>query len=727
MGWFDEQIKQRIKNDDLSFSEAFTDMAEVVMNRKFSQSDKYDDTRMAKDAIEEILKYYHIPLQELPLSVKETKDVLDFYLQPSGIMRRNVTLKDEWYKDGVGPLMCITSDGEIVSLIPKGASGYTYYDRNLSKKVKVTSKNADKFSGEAICFYKPFPLEEMNIKSLMKYMMGLLSAWDYISVIVATLAVTLMGLFTAYINNMIFTNVIHTDNVTMLVVMGIFMLGVIISQTLIGITKSVVLFRITTKLKIPVESATMMRVLGLPVSFFKKYSSGDLSARVQSMAVLSNMIVDIFLSSGLSTVLSVAYIMQIFKFSPTLAIPALSVVGVTLLFTLLSMALQMKQTKKIFEAKAKENGLVFSLLSGIQKIKITGAEKRAFSKWSRYYKDVLQYRYNPPKILALNGAISAFISVLGTILLYFIAVSQNVSMAEYMTFNVSYGLVIGSFVSFATIALQIGEMKPTLEMVEPIFKEVPEMAQSKKVVTRLSGSIEISNVSFRYSDNMPNVINNLSLNIRAGQYVAIVGKTGCGKSTLMRILLGFEKPQKGTVYYDKKDIATLDLKSLRRNIGTVMQNGKLFAGDIYSNIVISAPHLSVDDAWKAAEMAGIAEDIRYMPMQMHTIISEGSGGISGGQRQRLMIARAIAPNPRILMFDEATSALDNITQKIVSESLAKLRCTRIVIAHRLSTIKECDRIIVLDGGRIIEDGTYDELISKNGYFAELVERQRVDN
>jgi ABC-type bacteriocin/lantibiotic exporter with double-glycine peptidase domain len=172
------------------------------------------------------------------------------------------------------------------------------------------------------------------------------------------------------------------------------MLGVIISQTLIGITKSVVLSRITTKLKVPVESATMMRVLGLPVSFFKKYSSGDLSARVQSMAILSNMIVDILLSSGLSTILSVAYIIQIFKFSPTLAIPALLVIGVTLLFTLLSMLLQMRQTKKIFNAKAKENGLVFSLLSGIQKIKITGAEKRAFSKWSGYYKDVLQHKYN---------------------------------------------------------------------------------------------------------------------------------------------------------------------------------------------------------------------------------------------------------------------------------------------------------------------------------------------
>lgn len=221
-------------------------------------------------------------------------------------------------------------------------------------------------------------------------------------------------------------------------------------------------------------------------------------------------------------------------------------------------------------------------------------------------------------------------------------------------------------------------------------------------------------------------MDDLSLKIRPGQYVAIVGATGCGKSTLMRLMLGFETPQKGAIYYDGKDLASLDLKSLRRNIGTVMQNGKLFQGDIYSNIVISAPRLTMTEAWEAAEKSGIADDIRAMPMGMHTIISEGSGGISGGQRQRLMIARAIAPKPRILMFDEATSALDNITQKIVSDSLESLKCTRIVIAHRLSTIKQCDRIIVLDKGKIIEDGKYEDLIAQEGYFSQLVARQRLE-
>ena len=218
----------------------------------------------------------------------------------------------------------------------------------------------------------------------------------------------------------------------------------------------------------------------------------------------------------------------------------------------------------------------------------------------------------------------------------------------------------------------------------------------------------------------------MSLKIKAGEYVAIVGKTGCGKSTLIRLLLGFEAPERGAIYYDGKDMSKLDLRSLRRKIGVVMQDGSLFQGDIYSNIVISAPQLSLDEAWEAAELAGIADDIRAMPMGMQTILSEGQGGISGGQKQRLMIARAVAPKPKILMFDEATSALDNRTQKQVSDALDGLKCTRIVIAHRLSTIRNCDRILVLDKGRIMEDGTYDELIAKNGFFAELIERQRLD-
>ena len=263
-------------------------------------------------------------------------------------------------------------------------------------------------------------------------------------------------------------------------------------------------------------------------------------------------------------------------------------------------------------------------------------------------------------------------------------------------------------------------------MAKPLMDAEPEISEGKEVVSSLHGAIELNNVYFRYDESMPMIIDNLSLKIRPGEYVAIVGTTGCGKSTLMRLLLGFEKPLKGAIYYDGKDMSKLDLKSLRRKIGTVMQDGKLFQGDIFSNIVISAPQLLLKDAWEAAEIASIADDIRAMPMGMFTFVSEGQGGISGGQRQRLMIARAVAPKPRILMFDEATSALDNVTQKKVSDAIDSLKCTRIVIAHRLSTIRHCSRIIVLDKGKIIEEGTYEELIEKKGFFSELVARQRID-
>ena len=280
--------------------------------------------------------------------------------------------------------------------------------------------------------------------------------------------------------------------------------------------------------------------------------------------------------------------------------------------------------------------------------------------------------------------------------------------------------------ALAPLFTKFSEMKPIIEVIKPILEAEPEVSENKKIITDLSGAIELNHVSFKYSENGPLVLDDINLKIKPGQYIAIVGKTGCGKSTLMRLLLGFESTKNGAIYYDGQDINSLDLRSLRRHIGAVMQNGKLFQGDIFSNIVISAPWLTLDEAWEAAKLAGIDKDIKEMPMGMHTIISEGSGGVSGGQKQRLMIARVIAPKPSILMFDEATSALDNITQKRISESLDLLKSTRIVIAHRLSTIKNCDRIIVIDKGKIIEDGTFNELMKSKGYFAELVERQQIE-
>ena len=314
----------------------------------------------------------------------------------------------------------------------------------------------------------------------------------------------------------------------------------------------------------------------------------------------------------------------------------------------------------------------------------------------------------------MNSVISAAINLVGVVIMYSAAIKSGVSYDNYIAFTAAYGYVTGAFMQMSSIALLIAGIRPTYEMVKPILDEEPETAGGKQT----SGNIEMSHVSFRYADNMPNILNDLSIRIKSGEYIAIVGETGCGKSTLVRILLGFEKPKKGAVYYDGKDISGLDLRSLRRHIGVVMQNGKLMMGSIFENITISAPWLTLDDAWKAAETAGIADDIREMPMGMQTIISEGQGGISGGQKQRLLIARAIAPNPRILIFDEATSALDNLTQKKVTKALDSYKCTRLVIAHRLSTIQACDRILVLRGGRFIEDGTYDELIANQGFFAE---------
>lgn len=727
MGWFDEQIKQRMQNDDDAFQGAFAQMAGVVMGQKVSSA-LGDGGQAAKDAIHEILKYYGVKPQELPDSLRDLNEQLEYLMRPSGIMRRTVTLEKGWYKDAVGAMLGTrTDDGSVVALIPTGLSGYSFLDTSTGRRVKVSRKNEGLISGEAICFYKPLPLKKLGMPDLARYIVGTLSIADLVLIALATLSVTLVGMLGPKLNNLLFSTVVESGSMRLLGAVAVFFVAVSLSTLLLSAVKSLLMARINTKLSLSVQAATMMRVLSLPAGFFKNYSAGELSSRSQQISTLCSALVNAVLSTGLTSVFSLAYISQVFRYAPALVAPALSVTLATVVFSLLSALLQMRIAKRQMELSVKGNGLSYSLISGVQKIKLAGSEKRAFAKWADQYAQAARFSYDPPMFLKLNRVISTAISLVGTIVMYYFAVQSKVSVAEYYAFNSAYGMVSGAFLSLSGMALTIARIKPVYEMVKPILEAVPEVSVGKKVVTRLSGSIELNNVSFRYSESMPLVVDDLSLKIRPGQYVAIVGKTGCGKSTLMRLMLGFETPQKGAVYYDGKDLAQMDLKSLRRNIGVVIQNGKLFQGDVYSNITISAPWLTMEDAWHAAELAGIAEDIRRMPMGMHTLISEGSGGVSGGQRQRLMIARAIAPKPKILMFDEATSALDNLTQKTVSESLDSLKCTRIVIAHRLSTIRQCDRIVVLDKGKIIEDGTYDELLEKNGYFAELVARQRLED
>lgn len=727
MGWFDEQIKQRMQNDDDAFQGAFAQMAGAVMGQKVSAA-LGDGGQAAKDAIHEILKYYGVKPQELPESLRDLNEQLEYLMRPSGIMRRTVILEKGWYKDAVGAMLGTrTDDGSVVALIPTGLSGYSFLDPSTGRRVRLNKKNEGLISEETICFYKPLPLKKLGMPDLARYIVGTLSIADLVLIALATLSVTLVGMLSPKLNSLLFSTVVESGSMRLLGAVAAFFVAVSLSTLLLSAVKSLLMARINTKLSLSVQAATMMRVLSLPAGFFKNYSAGELSSRSQQISSLCSALVNAVLSTGLTSVFSLAYISQVFRYAQALVAPALSVTLATVVFSLLSALLQMRIAKRQMELSVKGNGLSYSLISGVQKIKLAGSEKRAFAKWADQYAQAARFSYDPPMFLKINRVISTAISLVGTIVMYSFAVQSGVSVAEYYAFNSAYGMVSGAFLSLSGMALTMARIKPVYEMVKPILEAVPEVSVGKKVVTRLSGSIELNNVSFRYSESMPLVVDDLSLKIRPGQYVAIVGKTGCGKSTLMRLMLGFETPQKGAVYYDGKDLAQMDLKSLRRNIGVVIQNGKLFQGDIYSNITISAPWLTMDEAWHAAELAGIAEDIRRMPMGMHTLISEGSGGVSGGQRQRLMIARAIAPKPKILMFDEATSALDNLTQKTVSESLDGLKCTRIVIAHRLSTIRQCDRIVVLDKGKIIEDGTYDELLEKNGFFAELVARQRLED
>lgn len=726
MGWFDEQIKQRKQNDDELFAEAFAGIAGAVTGAKISALKS--DVQRTKNAVDEILRYYRIRPCEVPDSVKDINERLEYLLRPHGVMRRTVRLEKGWYKEAVGAMLAIKkSDGSAVALIPSGFAGYTYFDEEKGKRVRVGRKTEGLFEEEAIAFYASFPLKKIGMKDLVMHIVKSLSVTDFVLIALATLVVTLVGLLTPKLTNLLFSDVLASGSLQILLAIAVFMICVSLSALLIGGVKALLMARINTKMSLSVQAATMMRILSLPADFFKEYSAGDLASRAGSVQSLCNMLISAVLSTGLTSIFSLVYIGQIFVYAPALVVPALLVIAATIVVSVITTFVQLRVSRQQMKLGAEESGLTYALISGVQKIKLAGAEKRAFAKWGNLFAASARLQYNPPAFLNYNAVITTAISLAGTIAMYYFAVISGVSVADYYAFNTAYGMVSGAFMSLASIALTVANIKPVLEMIKPILDARPEISEGKRVIERLSGGIELNNVSFRYNENMPLIVDNLSLKIRPGQYVALVGATGCGKSTLMRLMLGFETPQKGAVYYDGKDLSSIDLKSLRRKIGVVMQNGKLFSGDVFSNITISAPWLTLNDAWEAAELAGIAEDIRRMPMGMHTIISEGSGGVSGGQRQRLMIARAIAPKPKVLMFDEATSALDNLTQKKVSESLDKLKCTRIVIAHRLSTISSCDRIIYLEGGKIVEDGNYEELIAKNGKFAELVARQRLDD
>lgn len=727
MNWFDEQIKLRKINDEDSLDFVFRDIADAVLGYKNIDAIGKEN-KTASSAIDRLMDYYHLKYKETDSENRDFNEELEYRLRPHGIMSRNVILEKNWHKDAVCPMIGVNKDtGEAVAMLPGKFGGFYYYDPSTGKKTVINKKNVQQFEKDAIAFYLPFPTKKLSIKDLLMFIFKRFTFSDGLYVVGIMLIATLVGMLIPKINYVLFGEVVENGLSPLYIGAIVFLLSVNLSTMLLSTFQSAVNNRISTKLNTTVEAATMMRILSLPAGFFNNYSAGELQEYQGYLNSLCSILFETLFTTSLSSLFSLAYVTQIFVYAPSLVAPSLLIILASTVFSLISTFAQIKISERKMQLSAKESGLGYALISGIQKIKLSGAEKRAFAKWGEVFAKQAALEYNPPMFLKINSVIASAITLIGTLVMYGIAISSGVSRAEYIAFESASGMVSGAFTSLAGIALTVANIKPILKMAKPLLDAEPEVSEGKTVIDTLSGNIEMNNIYFRYNEDMPYIFENFSLKIKKGQYLAIVGKTGCGKSTLVRLLLGFEKASRGAIYYDGKDINSIDPKSLRKNIGTVTQNGKLLQGDIFSNITISAPYLSLDDAWEAAELANIADDIREMPMGMHTVISEGQGGFSGGQKQRLMIARAVAHKPKILIFDEATSALDNITQKNISKSLDELKCTRIVIAHRLSTIKNCDRIVVIDGGKIIEDGTYDELIANKGYFAELVERQRLDN
>ena len=612
MGWFGEQIRMRQQSDQEVLEDSFFRMASVVMDKW--DSERAEDKRLiAKEAMDDILKYYHRKPVEIPESITDVNEQLEYALRPAGLMMRDVLLEEGWQNDAFGPMLGYMKDtGATVALLPGMIMGYEFKDPETGKMTRVTRKNASRFARDALCFYQPLPMKKLGIPDLLIYMKNSISKGDLLLIVLATLAVTLVGMIEPQVYQLITGTILKQKRANILNGVAVFLMASAFASQMLSVVRELMMQRLNTKTSQAVEASVMMRILSLPVSFFRKYSSGELSSRAGSVSSLCSMLLNNILSIGLSSLMSLLYIGQIFTFAPALVWPSVIIILATVVLSVTASLVQIGISRKQMQLSAEEAGMSYAVLNGIQKIKLSGSEKRVFARWGRLYAKTARLEYNPPVFLKVNKVLQTAISLIGTVILYYLAVATGVEGSQYYAFSAAYGRVMGAFSALAGIAISAASIRPVLEMAEPILKSEPEIAEEKEASVKVSGNIEMSHVSFRYEQNTPYILRDLSLKIKAGEYVAIVGRTGCGKSTLVRLLLGFERPESGAVYYDHHDLTSLDPRVLRRQIGVVIQNGQLFQGDIFSNITLSAPQLTLDQAWEAAEIAGRIYAFRYL-------------------------------------------------------------------------------------------------------------------
>lgn len=570
------------------------------------------------------------------------------------------------------------------------------------------------------------PARPLKASDLTDFVIGSLSVKDFVWVLIGSVVITALSMIVPFLNKYLFADILLGHNITPLLPLTLLLFAAGFGALLFGVVRSLLLQRVRDRIYVAIQSAMMQRTYMLPLPFFRKFASGELATRVLAVTELCQLASDTLLTSLLTLIFSVSYLYQVGLYGGSL-------IGLCILLLILKLALII--TGYYYNARfvsqtqphaSHLQGVLFGLFNGIQKIKTSGSENRAFARWAKAYRYADPNNASRPLIISLLPALSTLLSLGGLALIYIAAVGTTMSLSSYIAFSLAYAQIEGALTYISTILPALAHLRPFYDLARPILEAQPEKEEELEKVDTLTGAIAVHNLRFRYPSSQAYVFDDLSLQIHAGEYVGIVGTSGAGKTTLLRLLLGFETPESGSIYYDNYNLNKVNKQHLRNTqIGTCMQDGRLFGGSILENIIVTAPLATRDEVWEAARLADVADDIQEMPMQLNTIISDSGMGLSGGQRQRILIARALVGKPRILFLDEATSALDNIRQERVAQNLASTRCTRVAIAHRLSTVKACDRIIVLDQGRVAEEGTYDALVERRGKFYELVLRQQL--
>ena len=658
---------------------------------------------------------------EIPTDIYQLEETL--YQQQ--IFFRELKLEGRWWATCSGKILAFTTDGDVPVILTPHFSDYSFIDPKTGKRIYIR-KNADMIKPEAFALCYPLPDKKITIRSFIWYALKQLNIYDYAYALLACLGVTLLTMFTPYVNKLLFNEVIPSGDSKQLMPIAILLFSAAAGLVMVQLTRNLIVVRMKDKLEYAMQAPLMSRLLMMPTSFFKKYAPGDLSNRILTVVRLSSQITEDMLSIMLTFMFTAVLFIQFFTYGGPLLYTGIFVLGLYMLIIYIQFYYWSKVQTNVNTSISKLKGLVFSLVSGAQKIRTNGAEIRAFRHWAMAYEPSDPFSSRHPLMFTISSSLSYNARLLPMIVTMLAAWHYGLGLSDYIAYCSVMLIATDAVEQFQSIIKEMSLLIPEIKLCEPILQTPSEVQANTMMLKDVSGNIDISGLKFRYNDDMPYLFNGLNLHIAPGDYVALVGPSGCGKTTLVRLLLGFEQPESGSIFYDQHNLDDISKPSLRQNcVSICLQDGNLVEGTIRDNILFGNTGLSDDDVWEAVRMVALEDDINRMPHGIDTYISADGQGVSGGQRQRIMIARAMIRKPKILFLDEATSALDNISQHIILKNLAKMKCTRITIAHRMSTIRECNRIIVLNNGRVAEDGSYEELMAKGGLLSEIIKRQKI--